>query len=332
MSPDELEQSRTRRADRYRAPAARFRQKLLRRERLLFDVICEAGARGCAFPTDAINVNAAAATPDPRTHVAADAYRVCGGRASRRQTWDGAARRLARRLANELESEATAERRPMYVLTAHATIGLAPDCAVPRDPLLRAAWKAVVQTFAILFPSTVKRLPRPEWVDRRLVSTLRREAAAGIRRGRRASGKRPGPEGRRLAVDPRLLALAAAALGKQVSPDYVALYLIYTKPGDHFWPHPDDPKCAPINLFVCIDRKLPAGRSRGSAFLAFRPDGSVERYELAPGDALVFDGRGLVHGREPLRRGERVVLLSIWLNLREGAVAPRAARPRSAAA
>jgi hypothetical protein len=39
----------------------------------------------------------------------------------------------------------------------------------------------------------------------------------------------------------------------------------------------------------------------------------VKRYEMAPGNGLVFEP-GIVHAREPVRPGERVVLLSIGLN------------------
>ena len=92
----------------------------------------------------------------------------------------------------------------------------------------------------------------------------------------------------------------------------MARYLFYTKPGDHIWPHPDDPKPA-VNFLICISHELPRRSAARSAFLAYAPDGSVKRYEIAPGNGLVFEP-GIVHAREPVRPGERVVLLSIGLN------------------
>ena len=120
-----------------------------------------------------------------------------------------------------------------------------------------------------------------------------------------------------LAVDRRLMKAVTKALGFAVEPGYEARYNFYGRDGDSFWPHPDDPEYA-VNVLVCLDHKRPA-TGTGSALLAYRPDGSVERYELRPGAALAFEARGLVHAREPMRRGERMTMLSINVNASTGA-------------
>jgi len=97
------------------------------------------------------------------------------------------------------------------------------------------------------------------------------------------------------------MALAGRALRKAVSPGFEARYLFYSRPGDFFWPHPDDPKYA-ANVLLCLERRLPADGGNPSCFFAYRPDGSLERVDLKPGEAVVVEARGLVHGREPLRR------------------------------
>jgi hypothetical protein len=102
----------------------------------------------------------------------------------------------------------------------------------------------------------------------------------------------------------------ARVLEKAVVPGYEARYVFYTRPGDHFWPHPDDPEYE-INILYCIARTPPSDGSIGSAFLKFRSDGSIERHVIAAGTALAFEAQGAVHGREPLKPGERVALLSI---------------------
>jgi hypothetical protein len=102
---------------------------------------------------------------------------------------------------------------------------------------------------------------------------------------------RPGLDVRKLEIDPRLMALAS----------------------NFFWPHPDDPEFA-VNIFVWLSRAVPPGQARGSAFLAYRRDGTVERHELLPGAAIAVEAQGCVHGREPLVAGEHVALPSICAN------------------
>ncbi len=299
-------------ARRFRAPVAAVRGGLERQERMLFDLLCSAGELGYRLPDNDVNLRCVSGIRDPRKLLARDFSRM--RRVNGPQAWACAGNRLVRFVADELaRREGDEEYRALRVLLGYAQCALAPDCAVPRDPLFRVAWKTDLKLFAGLFPERIVRpLGRLECLDGRRLAILRREIAAGVRIGRRASGQRPGPEGRRFAVDPRLTALVGDALGRELSPGYQAKYLFYTSPGDHAWPHSDDPKYA-VQALVCIDRELPPGRSTGSAFLAYRPDGSVERYELSPGSALAVTP-GLVHGREPLRQGERIVLLSVGLS------------------
>ena len=283
---------------------------------LLFDLLCLAGHIGDRMPYDDVNLALVSGARDPRKRLLRSLPANCrDGTAASSRHWARAGDRLVRLLARELPARAA---ETTYVklcaLLGNAPITLAPDCVVPVHPVLRVAWKTVVTLFARIYPSTAKSLGRLEWLNSRHMTTLRREAARGMQIGRPASGReRPGLAGRCLAVDPRLLARVGAALGKEVVPGYEARYVFYGKAGDHFWPHPDDPEY-PVNVLVCLDRKRPRGSTTASAFLAYRPDFSVERYDLAPGCALAIESRGLVHAREPLREGERVTLLSIALN------------------
>jgi hypothetical protein len=167
-----------------------------------------------------------------------------------------------------------------------------------------------VELFAKLFPSGMKFVGPLDCVQSRL-SALRRETRAGLRIGRLASGRTPGPEGRNLAVNPDLIASVGRALGKPLAPGYMARFLFYTKPGDHIWPHPDDPKFA-ATVLACIRHDLPPTGSTPSAFVAYSRNGKATRYPLAPGSVLALEP-GLVHAREPVKPGERVVLLSIGL-------------------
>lgn len=292
---------------------AKFRARLHGRDRELFDFICAAGQFGYSLPDKEINMKWTRWARDPRKRLAREFPHLHHGRhkSCRYETWAKAGDRIARLLVKELGAKNISEEtRALRVLMNYVTIALAPDCKVPSDPVPRAAWRAMVKMFAKLFPSNVQQIDSADYVKPYL-SIMKREAARGLQIGRRASGKRAGRCGRELAIDPKFVALAGKALGKEMKPAFVARYLFYTKTGDHFWPHPDDPK-VPVTVLLCLSHKAPPKVASRSAFLAYWPNGNVKRYEIAPGNALAIEP-GRIHAREPLRRGERVALLSIGL-------------------
>jgi hypothetical protein len=299
-------------AERFSTSVAAVRATLTGREQALFDLLCVAGHLGCSLPNTNTNRRTVLGARDPRTQLRPLVTRMRGGSA---REWSASRARLMRVLARELTThEREEDYRLLRVLLGNASIALAPDCLVPRDPALLTAWKTVVALFARLYSSTIRPLGRLRWLDSETLAAMKRETARGRHRGRHASGMRPGPAGRALAVDPRLMNAIGRALGFPVEPGYEARYIFYGRDGDYFWPHPDDPEYA-VNVLVCLDHTRPANGT-GSALLAYRPDGSVERYELTPGSALAVEARGLVHAREPMRRGERMTMLSIAVNAR----------------
>jgi hypothetical protein len=296
---------------RFRVAVAGVRDRLRERDRQLFDLVCAAGQLGVQLPTDRYaNVSVIAGASDPRRRLA-DEFPEAFSRSGPGRHWLASAARLSEVLCLELRARSR-ERDVDHLarLLGNASTTLAPDCRVPTHPALRAAWKTVLKVFARRYPSRVAPLGRLEWLDDTHLQRLSRETVNGRQTGRPASGRRPGAAGRALAIDPRLMARVGRALRRAVVPGYVARYVFYSKPGDYFWPHPDNPEYD-LNILVCLDRDLPPRARRGSAFLAFRPDYSVERYELEPGCALAVEARGLVHGREPMRAGEHVTMLSI---------------------
>src|SRR4029453_15315282 len=191
------------------------RAKLAGRERALFDLLCVAGHLGRSLPNTNANRRSVSGVRDPRRRLLRLSARLDG----RAREWTAASVRLVRFLTRELRTHEgeDAYRAPRVVL-GNASIALAPDCVVPADPSLLVAWKTVVALFARLYSSTVKPLGRLPWLDNRRLAILRRETSAGRRRGRHASGMRPGPAGRLLAVDPRLMTAVGAALGMKASP------------------------------------------------------------------------------------------------------------------
>jgi hypothetical protein len=311
----------------FRAAVLEARTRLLEGDRIFFDLLCSAGQLCYRLPHDDINVRYVSGGRDPRRRLAREfaGMRRETGRNARNESWTRVGARVARLLRGELdEGDGDARSRPLRVLLAYTPGALAPDCSVPRDPVMGAAWKSVVGLFDGLFPSGARSLGSLACVSPDRLARLRRESEGGVRKGRRASGVRAGPEGRSLAVDPSLMAEVGKALGQRVSPGYQARYLFYTRAGDHFWPHPDDPQYA-LQLLLCVDHRLPPGASSGSAFLGYGRTGSVKRYPLRPGEALAV-APGLVHGREPMKTGERLVMLSIGLQAAPGAANGRGKR------
>ncbi len=290
-----------------------MRASLSGRERALFDVFSVAGQLGYRLPDDDINLRHASGRKDPRLRLAQEFRQLRRGHdlARERASWRRAGQRLVRRLLKELGAKNISEEdRSLRVLLAYAAIALAPDCAVPTDPLWRLVWDIAVDLFARLFPSRVKHIGQLNCIRERLPA-LKRETSAGLKIGRLASGATPGPQGRMLAVDPQLLSSVGRALGKPMAPGYMARFLFYTRRGDHIWPHPDDPKFA-ATVLACIRHDLAPDQTEGSAFVAYSANGKAKRYPLTPGSVLAVEP-GLLHAREPVRRGERVVLLSIGL-------------------
>jgi len=244
------------------------------RERRLFDLLCVAGHLGRSLPMPS-------ATADQRGRKGsapqADACRRTNAKWHRTRVGGDECSRRALSNSQAPPAPGKDDYRLLRVLLGNASIALAPDCHVPTDPILLVAWKTIVALFARLYRSAIRPLG-----------------------------------GRMLAVDRRLMKAVGKALGLAVEPGYEARYNFYARQGDYFWPHPDDPEYA-VNVLVCLDHKRPA-TGTGSAPLAYRPDGSVERCELTPGNAIAFEARGLVHAREPMRRGERMTMPSINVN------------------
>jgi hypothetical protein len=208
----------------FRASVAKVRPGIAdERERLLFDLLCWAGELAWRLPDEHVCLRTIAGARDPRRRLARElSQRVPGSRSRRGAAWAAAGRRLARRLEPILAVRGADELRGLRALLGFAPTALAPDCVVPTDPLMRVAWETDVALFARLYRSGVRSLGRPACIDEALLKRLNREAAAGLRVGRPASGRRPGARGRALAVDPALARAVGRAFGRDLAPGYRA--------------------------------------------------------------------------------------------------------------
>src|SRR5262245_20091368 len=156
------------------------------RERALFDLLCVAGHLGGSLPNAIGNRRTTWGTRDPRRKLTRVASRM---QSSSAREWTTTSARLVRSLVRDLRRHEGEEAyRLLRVLLGNASIALAPDCLVPTDPILLVAWKTVVALFARLYRSGIKPLGHLKWLDEHSLATLKRETAAGRKRGRHASG------------------------------------------------------------------------------------------------------------------------------------------------
>lgn len=302
---------------RLRLAASEVRSRLSGLDAQLFDIICLSAVLGYQLPQDDIIHRDLVGPLDPRPRLARGIRRIMAGSRPTDQEWRRASRALERRLVATLRArdliarDADGNFEPLRSLLSFAPSILGIDCTAPTEPIRRTAWTTVIRVLQAVHASTVARVDLP-FLDTRRLRRLVAEARREFRPDADASGATPGLSGRRLAVDPRLVQIVGAALDEQLQPAFIARYVFYSRPGEYFWPHTDSP-LVHVNVFVCLEHHVPEGAARPSAFVGFHPDGSAERFEMRPGQAIAAHTQGLVHAREPLQDGERVTLLAIAL-------------------
>lgn len=300
----------------FRIAVNTIRGRLSDLEARLFDIICLSASLGLQLPQDDILHGDLVGPRDPRPRLARGIRRIMSGATPTAAEWHGASVRLERRLVQALRRPAPGRTRTTHVEAMRSLLSYAPsilgvDCVVPADAVRRTAWTTVIRTLGALHASSVTRVDLP-FIDARRLRRLVAEARREFDPGRDASGATPGLSGRRLAVDPRFVACVSAALGEPLEPAFIARYVFYSRAGEYFWPHTDSP-LVHVNVFVCLEHRVPPGRTSRSAFVGYHADGSAERFEMRPGQAMAAHTQGLVHAREPLQEGESVTLLAIAL-------------------
>jgi hypothetical protein len=91
-------------------------------------------------------------------------------------------------------------------------------------------------------------------------------------------------------------------------------YVVYDVPGAALHLHLDLHNFGDVNVLLCLDRvdTRPADEASSTVFVT---DQGIEKFYYGPGECLIFDARMIPHGRTPVQAGEKVVLLSVGLNL-----------------
>lgn len=236
------------------------------------------------------------------------------------------AARLVSRFA-EFRSVLTEEELQNWHLLLSAMVGKTAERHLPPSSEPEASsWWTMVAMICDLYPGGVRRLPVLDPV-RESFADLAAEATdlmdTQVRFGDKISGTvESGMLATAVAQDPRIHAEMERQAGVRLGPVASVSYFYYHRPGDYLLPHAD-----PIvsSGLICLTTLVHTPRSDGgppSALLAHGPSRVSERFELAPGQSVMFFGGGTVHSREPIGPDEVVINLSIGFPYAEDRPAP----------
>jgi hypothetical protein len=210
----------------------------------------------------------------------------------------------------------SAEREAFKLLLAMAATTLAPGDR-SQDGSSPQAFQIVGETLLRLQPHH-DRIPRngtawrgrPEFLTGARLEELRTEAVEGRPTAFRLNGRDLGYPGRvaaGLAVSRPLIDLVRAHAG-ECEPTARAAYVYYDSRGQGVYPHVDASSYSLTALFMIAHSYRSAPRSH---HLHFLPDGSTERFDLEPGEMLLFHAASVVHARTPVGSDEAVTILTI---------------------
>ena len=209
-----------------------------------------------------------------------------------------------------------AEKANFKLLLGLAAGGLAPGFSKPKEGIGAAAFDTVSDTLIGLQPYS-KRISRngvayrgrPPLLTDDLLHRLQDEARslrpASLRFDEHFLGC-GAPLANELALSPELTAFVREHAG-DVKPTGIASFLFYDEPGQGIDPHIDTDIFS-LNVILMLEhRQAGAGRS---ALVVFPPRSEPERLELQPGEMVVMFAGSIAHGRERMRPGEAVSILT----------------------
>ncbi|OLF13940.1 hypothetical protein BLA60_01790 [Actinophytocola xinjiangensis] len=197
-------------------------------------------------------------------------------------------------------------------------LGLSAGHLVPeRDPRSQRGRTAVSEALELLCPYEVadprgaQYRGRPDLLTDALLDTLIAEArdvgetAVPFDEHYLGCG---GPVADRLATSAELTALVRSVV-PGAEPTGIASYLFYRDAGQGIIPHIDTDIFS-LNVLLMLDHRTPGDPATSSALYMHYPDGSEERFQLTPGEVVIFLAGTQAHSRTPIVEGERVTILT----------------------
>lgn len=223
---------------------------------------------------------------------------------------------VGRRLADLHGSLSPAEQANLKLI-----LGLSAGHLVPeQDPGALRGRVAVSEALELLCPYEVadprgaQFRGRPEFLTGELLATLIAEAeevgATAVPFDEHYLGC-GGPVADKVATSAELTALVRSVV-PGAEPTGIASYLFYRDAGQGIIPHIDTDIFS-LNVLLMLAHDIPAGATSAelpSALYMHYPDGTDERFQLTPGEVVVFLAGTQAHSRTPIAEGERVTILT----------------------
>ena len=211
----------------------------------------------------------------------------------------------------------TAEEKANFkLLLGLAAGGLAPQFTKPQGGLNAVAFDTVSDTLARLQPYSgrisrngVAYRGRPDIMTNELLTALQTEARALRPSATRSDEVFLGcgaPLANELAVSSKLISFVREQAGP-VEATGIASFLYYDEPGQGIDPHIDTDIFA-LNVLVMLEHGYVTEPQ--SALVVFPPYSEPERFELVPGEVIIMFAGSIAHGREHIKPGEHVSILT----------------------
>lgn len=203
----------------------------------------------------------------------------------------------------------------MNLLVSVAVGGIAPRGGAPTDGVRAEAWETGLRVLEDMHPGGLRFNGKAPLMTAALLAELQEEARQQEKIAHRTGPQELSPGAARavqLSSAPDVLDFVSEAVGHRVFPTEIGSYLYYNKTGDYLYPHVDTEVFA-VNLITMLKHELPAGlaEDEGSALLVWEAGKGERRVPLAVGESAVLLASGTVHGRETIRAGEKVTILTI---------------------
>jgi len=209
-----------------------------------------------------------------------------------------------------------AEKANFKLILGLAAGGLAPNFAKPVDRANASAFYIVSDTLARLQPYSKRISPNgiayrgtPTFITPIILRELQDEARSLRPSARRFEEHFLGcgaPIANRLAISAELTSFVTKYAG-EVRPTGIASFLYYDDVGQGIDPHIDTDIFS-VNVLLMLEHEC-AGQGR-SALVVLPPHGDRERLELIPGEVVIMFAGSITHGRERIKPGERVSILT----------------------
>ena len=202
-----------------------------------------------------------------------------------------------------------AERENYKLLLGLATGGLATAKTVSERVVHDAAFRTTISTLARLQPyhdrvaqGGTAYVGRPDFLTDDMLSALQQESVQSRHQARRFDDHMlfsNAPLAKSFGASAELRDLIAGSIGG-VQFTGRANYIYYDEPGMGIDPHIDD-EVFSLNTILVLSHTFGAERS---SLVLYPADGAVERYQLQPGELIVFFADSVVHQRERVHEGE----------------------------